>query len=180
VNLGPFKDRRVQLAAAGAAGLGLIVLLRRGGGDASAADAGAGQSVNTGTLDSTGTDTYNAISQIGQAWQDTWNQSFAGFQDSLTGIGDQLAQMQQPAGGTTPPPASTKVPGVYAPPPVKSTLKPGVGWYRVRKGDTLGSIAQRWNMPASKLFELNTKNALNRLSVGEWVRVRGIAGARPS
>lgn len=69
--------------------------------------------------------------------------------------------------------------GVYHPTPLNPNLPVGTGWYKVRKGDTLASIAKRFKIPVSNLFELNTKNALNRLSPGEAVRVRGRAGPKP-
>lgn len=125
MNLKLLKDKRVQLAAAAAAVLGLVVLLKKGTGDQSAAGTSGGSALNTGTLDSTGTDSYNAIGQIGQAWSDTWNQWFQQFSDQLGGLQDQLG------GGPTTPGIE---PGVLLPSYKKPNPQPAKTPVAVRPG----------------------------------------------
>ena len=173
-----FKDKRVQIGLAAAAVLGLFALVRRG---QAPTEAGEGQSLNTGTLDTTGMDSYNAIAQIGQAWQDQWNQAFQDFQDSLGGIQDQLGKVNGP-GAITPAPGNRPVPEkwegqVLAIDPKK---KPGTGWYKVRKGDSIYDLIGRVGFGGEdKLLALNSKRALNHLDAGEWIRIRSQAGPKP-
>lgn len=188
MNLGPLKDKRVQLAAAGAAVLGVVVLLRKGSGDASAAGSDqSGQSINTGTLDSTGTDSYNAISQLGQAWQDEWNNAFQGFSDQLGDISDQLGQINGPSAPspTNPPttlPSKTPVPGPTKKPAPKPAAKKtyvtatkfttsgaarGSNWE-----STLSTIAAHYHTTTAKILKLNPgiKNA-NLIHPNQKIRV---------
>lgn len=164
-----FKDKRVQLGAAAAAALGLFVLVRKGPGAASTTEAGGG-SMNTGTLDSTGTDTYNAIGQLGQAWQDEWNTAFQGFSGQLTDINTKLGALPQP-GSTTP-----NVPGKI--PPINPNLKAGTGWRFVKPGETVASVAKKYGVSESVIRSLNSANALNRFSAGETIRIRSVAGPK--
>lgn len=76
---------------------------------------------------------------------------------------------------TNPSPAPTPTPT-----PTPTPLKAGVGWDWVRKGDTLAKIAARWpGVTVSSLRQLNSPGSLNRLTVGEAIRVRGKAGPKP-
>jgi hypothetical protein len=167
-NLALFKNKKVQLAAAGVAAIGLVVLLKKNG-DTTTPAAGGG-ATNTGTLDSTGTDSYNAIGQLGQAWQDEWNQAFTGFSSQLTDINTTLGGLKQP--GTTVPP----------PPATNPTVAPGVGWIFVKPGQTVASIvkASKGKITEAQIRQYNTANALNRFSPGETIRIRGRAGAKPA
>lgn len=165
-DLGMLKDKRVQIAAAGAAAIGLVVLLKKGSGGTSAA-AGTG-TATTGTLDSTGTDSYNAIGQIGQAWQDTWNTQFQDFSGQLQNINDTLGGLKQPVT-----PIPTKIP------PINPKQKTGAGWVFVKPGMTVDQIAARYHTTAANIRALNTSNALNRFSPGETIRIRGAAGPKP-
>lgn len=167
-NLKIFKDKRVQLGAAAAAALGLVVLLKKGPGSTST-DAGGG-SMNTGTLDSTGTDSYNAIGQLGQAWQDEWNTAFQGFSGQLTDINTKLSYLPQP--GQVTPNIPAKIP------PINPKLKPGVGWVFVKPGETVESVAKKYHTTAAAIRGLNTANNLNRFSPGETIRIRGAAGPK--
>lgn len=167
LNLGPLKDKRVQLAAAAAAALGLLVLVKRGTGGATAGGGadGTGSSLNTGTLDSTGTDSYNAIGQLGQAWQDEWNDAFKGFSGQLTDINTTLGGLKSP----------------LTPVPTNSGLKPGVGWIFVKPGQTIASIvkASGGRITEAQIRQYNSANALNRFSNNETIRIRGAAGPKP-
>lgn len=176
-----FKDKRVQIGAAGAAALGLIVLLKRGGSTPGAGESDptgqGGSSINTGTLDSTGTDSYSAIAQLGQAWDDTWNQQFAGFQSSLTGIQGQLDQLGQA------PPTTTPIGGGPATAPATGGKAghgtgPLWGWYQVKKGDSFASIEQKTKVSDATLKGLN--KGTGHLDVGDWLKFRSAAGPRPS
>lgn len=169
-NLGKlFKDKRVQVGAAGAAVLGLVVLLKKGPAAADTTTAGSG-SVNTGTLDSTGTDSYNAIGQIGEQWNKAWTDAFGDFSDQLTDINTKLGALPQP--GSTTPNVPAKIP------PVNPNLKPGTGWRFVKPGETLASIAKKYGTTEAALRGLNTANNLNRFSPGETIRIRYAAGPK--
>jgi hypothetical protein len=169
-NLGKlFKDKRVQLGAAAAAVLGLVVLLKKGPAAADTTTAGSG-STNTGTLDSTGTDSYNAIGQLGQAWQDEWNTAFQGFSGQLTDINTKLGALPQP--GSTTPNVPAKIP------PINPKLKAGTGWRFVKPGETVASAAKRFGVSEAMIRSLNTPNNLNRFSPGETIRIRYAAGPK--
>lgn len=174
-----FKDKRVQIGAAAAAALGLIVLLKRGTGTPGAGQSDptgqGGSSINTGTLDSTGTDSYSAIAQLGQAWDDTWNTQFQGFQSTLTGIQGQLDQLGQappttPIGGG---PAVTPAPGKAG-----HGTGPLWGWIKVKKGDSFASIEKATGVSDSLLKGLNP--GTGHLDAGDWLKFRSAAGPRPS
>lgn len=66
-----------------------------------------------------------------------------------------------------------------SPPPLDPTLPKGTGWDFVRKGDTLAKIAARWNTTVDALKMYNSAKGLNKLSVGEPIRIRTKAGPRP-
>lgn len=86
-----------------------------------------------------------------------------------------------PSTPTTPTTTPTTGTGGYNPPPLNPALKKGVGWDWVRKNDTLASIAARWpGATTATLKQLNTANALNRLTPGEAIRVRAAAGPGPT
>lgn len=69
---------------------------------------------------------------------------------------------------------------VTPPTTTSNTLPVGAGWDIVRKGDTLAKIAARWpGDTVASLKAFNTANELNRLYVGDPIRVRGKAGPRP-
>lgn len=163
------KDKRVQIGLAAAAIVGLFVLVKRGGSTPAAGTEG-GQSVNTGTLDSTGTDSYNAIAQIGQAWQAQWDQQFNDFSSQLTDINSQLGQLKQPVTPIPQPPAKI--------PPINPNLAPGTGWRFVKPGETVASVAKKFKVSEATIRSLNSANALNRFSSGETIRIRGAAGPK--
>lgn len=84
------KDKKVQIGVAGAAAVGLFVLVKRksaGGADASQDGTGTTpQTLNTGTLDSSGTDVYNAISSLGQGWENDIREYSSGLADLSTQV----------------------------------------------------------------------------------------------
>lgn len=170
---GVLKDKKVQIAAAAAAALGLLVLVMRGGGGATAGGGadGSGSSLNTGTLDSTGTDNYAAVAQLGQAWQDQWNDAFKDFSDQLTDINTTLGGIKPPV--TTIPSGGTKVT------PVNPAYAVGRGWVKVKPGQTVASIAKQYHTTEAAIRSFNSANALNRFSPGETIRIRGAAGPKP-
>lgn len=94
------RDKRVQLGIAAAAGLGLVVMLRRGGaGGITGGEESSGTPIEPAQFDSSGVDAYNAIQSVGAAWTTelrTLAQQLADIQSKLdsepTGTG----------GGTTP------------------------------------------------------------------------------
>lgn len=103
------QDKRVQLGVAGAAAVGLVVLVRRksaGGVDASQDGTGTTpQTLNSGLLDSSGTDVYNAISSLGQGWEDDireYSSGLANLNTTVAGLSTQVAAL-----GTTKAPATT-------------------------------------------------------------------------
>lgn len=172
-----FKDKRVLYGAAGVGAIGLVVLLKKGNAPATADGSGSsGQPISPANLDSSGTDNYNAISSIGQAWEDTWNQQFQGFSSQLGDISNQLGQINGPT-ATQPP---TTGPAVKPAGGAGHGTGPGWGWYKVKAGDSYASIEKNATVSAANLFKFNTKAALNRLTPGEWVKTRSAAGPRPS
>lgn len=174
------KDKRVLYGIAGVGAVGLVVLFKKGGGAATADGGGtAGQPISPANLDSSGTDNYNAIASIGQAWQDQWTQAFGQFSDQLGGISDQLGAINGPTAGVpTTPPGKEPTAHPSTGPAGHGTGK-NWGWYQVRPGDSYATIEKKAGVSSSNLFAFNTKNALNRLSVGEWVKTRSAAGPRP-
>jgi hypothetical protein len=172
-----FKDKRVLYGVAGVGGIGLIVLLRKGTAPATASgDGTSGQPISPANLDSSGTDNYNAIASIGQAWQDQWTQAFGQFSDQLGDISDQLGQVNGPT-ATTPPP-STK-PATKPTNTVGHGTAPGWGWYTVKPGDNYAKIEKAAGISWSTLLGLNGKGNLNRLDVGEKIKTRYAAGPKP-
>lgn len=113
---GIFRDRRVQLAAAGVGGVGLVVLLMRRGG--AGAPAGGGQTTiqPAAGLDSSSTDLYNAVQQLGQGWE----QDIRDLTGALKSVKDQL-----PKTPTNPPPSTTPSPTRRIQP---FPFPPRVGW----------------------------------------------------
>jgi hypothetical protein len=72
------------------------------------------------------------------------------------------------------------VPSTATPAPAPA-LPVGAGWDFVRPGDSLAKIAARWpGDTVAILKSFNSPGELNRLTVGEPIRVRGKAGARPA
>lgn len=155
--LSVLKDKRVMVGAAVAGGLGLVVLLRRGG---SPVDQPAGAVLSPAQVDSSGTDLYNALQQ---------------FNDGLSDIRDLLEQ--QPATGTgsdpakgtpKPPPIYTTDPPKRTPPVVRPAPKPapkpaGKLYARVTRWggsgpkwtQTLSGIAGHYHTSVSTLMKLN-------------------------
>lgn len=175
-----FKDKRVLAGVAAAGVLGLVVLLRKGNGD----------QTSTGTTqpqayDSSGFDTYNAISQLGEGW----SQQLQGIQDSL----DQLGQAPPVSGGggtTSPPksgpPISTQpVPKPVPRPVQKPAPKSSASYINVSKftsasaargsnwASTLSTIAGHYHTSVSNLLKLNPsiKNP-NLIHSGQRIRVK--------
>ena len=183
---GVLKDKRVQLAAAAAGILGVIVLLRRGGNsDAPAGDDtqnASGTYLQPAQYDSTGTDVYNAIQSIGTAWDN----DLRGFTDQLSGIQDSLDKLGQAPPVTTPPPATT--PPKTTPPkttPKPAPAKPAASYVTVSKfttasaargsnwASTLSTIAGHYHTSVSNLLKLNPsiKNA-NLIHTGQKIRYK--------
>ena len=53
-----------------------------------------------------------------------------------------------------------------------STSSSNKKYYTIRSGDTLGSIAQRYNTTVSKLQKLNPKVNPRRMQIGQKIRVK--------
>lgn len=171
-----FKDKRVLYGIAGVGGIGLIVLLRKGSAPATASgDGSSGQPISPANLDSSGTDNYNAIASIGQAWQDQWTQAFGQFSDQLGDISDQLGQVNGPT--ATPPPVSG--PAVKPTNTVGHGTAKNWGWVQVKPHDTYASLEKNNSISYQTLLGLNGAGNLNRLTVGEWIRTRYAAGPKP-
>lgn len=127
---GLFGDKRVQLAAAGVAGLGLVVLLMRRGGAPSGA---AGQPViqPAAGLDSTSSDLYNAMQQLGQGWE----QDIRDLTGSLNNVNDKLSKTPTGSRPTTggvyhilPTPYPIVPPASRPKPAVPSSSRSGAGF----------------------------------------------------
>lgn len=104
---GFLKDKRVLYGLAAAGGLGLVVLLKNGGGTAAAADPNGTAGTSPSTYDSSSMDSYDAISQLGQGLSD----QLAGYTGQLNDIVTQLGAVNGPTtGGTTTPPVATTPP----------------------------------------------------------------------
>lgn len=178
---GWLKDRRVQLGIGGAAVLGLVVFLRRGAGG-SGVDAGSGstpQSVTPAVMDSSGTDIYNAISSLGQGWENDlrdYSQTLDSVQTQLATNTAGLSTLTTQVGklGPVKAPAST-----VKPPLLDKTLKTGQGFAILKAGDTKETIAKKYGITTAQLATLNPGGLLSHLGVGEAVRVRAAAGPAP-
>lgn len=180
---GVLKDKRVLVGVAAAGGLGLVVLLKKGNGDTSAAGASGGQAITPAQYDSTGVDSYNAISQIGQAWGD----QFAAYTDQLGTLIDQLGKVNGPGGtvtgGTPTPPKPSTGPKPKPKPkvPPKPSGTPAKGYVRAEaytktntKWDsTLSGIAKHYHTSVGSLMKLNPniKNA-NSIHSGQKIRYK--------
>jgi hypothetical protein len=92
--------------------------------------------------------------------------------DEQTLIREAWAQLGHPP-GNQPILASATGTGTGTSNPPRVALPAGQGWTRVKPGDSIAGIAKRTGITVAKLY------ALNRLTPGEWVRVRGLAGPRP-
>lgn len=103
---GFLKDKRVLVGLAAAGGIGLVVLLKNGGGTAANDPNQTGQALAPSTYDSSSMDSYDAISQIGQGLSD----QLGGYTGQLTDILTQLGAVNGPTSGTTTPPATTPKP----------------------------------------------------------------------
>jgi LysM repeat protein len=77
-----------------------------------------------------------------------------------------------PAGGTTPPPTAPPGGGNPTPPPATG------GTYTVRRGDTLGRIAQQFGTTVAAIAQANNIANINRIFVGQVLTVPG-GGAPP-
>lgn len=115
---GILRDKRVQIGVAAAAGLGLVMLLRsRGAGDVVSSGSGTTpQTMGNGTMDSTGTDVYNAIQSLGQGWENDLREYTSGLDSLTTQVRDNttgLASLNTAVGklGTTKPVTTTSTVG---------------------------------------------------------------------
>lgn len=79
-----FKDKRAQVAIAGAGVLGLVVLARRKNSGATK----SGATIQPATVDSSGTDAWNAIQDVQQGWAN----QLGDFSKQLKDIQDQLGK----------------------------------------------------------------------------------------
>jgi len=190
--LGFLKDKRVLYGLAAAGGLGLVVLLKKGNGDASATDPNQNGSTGPSTYDSSSMDSYDAISQLGQGLSD----QLGGYTDQLSDILTQLGQVNGPTtGGTTSPPinggTSTTLPPSKQPPKLgtikpKPVPKPAAKSYvtttkfttaSAARGknwtSTLSTIAGHYHESLSTLLKLNPsiKNP-NKIGVKQKIRVK--------
>jgi len=82
-------------------------------------------------------------------------------------------------------PATSKVAYKPSPPRAKSRVAeapPSSGFYKVRRGDNLTHIANRFGLSVSELVALNTLKSRNRISVGQRLRVTPdqLASASPT
>jgi hypothetical protein len=173
---GVLRDKRVQIGVAAAAGLGLIVLVRNRNNSGTATDTGAGstpqQFSGSGLFDSTQTDTYNAIQSLGEGWK----ADLQDYTSKLDGLTTQVGALGTAVGqlGTVKAPGST-----VKSPPINPSYKTGRGWVSVKPGQTVASIAKKYNTTEAAIRGLNSANALNRFSPGETIRIRGAAGPKP-
>jgi len=76
-----------------------------------------------------------------------------------------------PAGGTVPPTATPK-PGTTA---VPGTPVPSTGTYTVKRGDTLGSIARKFNTTVQAIATLNKISNPNLIYAGQVLQIGGTA-----
>lgn len=108
---GFLKDKRVLYGLAAAGGLGLVVLLKNGGGTAAAADPNGTAGTSPSTYDSSSMDSYSAISQLGQGLSD----QLSGYTGQLNDIVTQLGAVNGPTSGGTTTPVTTPPKTVGAP-----------------------------------------------------------------
>jgi hypothetical protein len=148
------KDKRAQVAIAGAGVLGLVVLMRR---KSSGANTQSGATIQPATVDSSGTDAWNAIQDVQQGWSN----QLGDFSKQLKDIQDQLAKPPVTGGGVIQPypypfpgkPLPTPVP---KPKPVakKPVPKPS-HTYTIVKGDNLTNIAKKLHVSMATLRSKN-------------------------
>lgn len=178
------KDKRVQIAAAAGAVLGLVALVRKGG-SASAAETASGTPTTAGTgaagggylggYDSTATDVYNNL-------QTSLDNQLNEFRGSLGGLQDQLDKLGTK--GTTPAtPAPIKQKPVKKPPTAKKPIstpkvtppakKAGGTVITIPRGSTLSGLARKYGTSVPRLMALNPqiKNP-NRIIAGARLRVK--------
>lgn len=85
---------------------------------------------------------------------------------------DPFTDSPPPSTSTPPPSGGSKPPsGGSKPPPVSSKPR-GYGWYQVRLGDSAKSISAKYDISVNAFYAWN---GINRLTIGEWVKVRGSA-----
>lgn len=187
--LGFLKDKRVLWGLAAAGGLGVVVLLKKGGGDTSATDPNQSGAAGPSTYDSSSMDSYDAVSQLGQGLSD----QLSGYTDQLTDILTQLGQVNGPTSGgtttTTPPaggvttitPPKKTTPSKTTPAPKKSSaayvyttkFTSASAARGSNYKSTLSTIASHYHESLSALLKLNPsiKNA-NKIGVNQKIRVK--------
>lgn len=157
------KKAVAGLAAAGV--LGLVVALRRnsGGGvdgDVPATSAGTG-SGGVGSYDSTSTDVANQLGQFTNSVQNQLDQFQGQLEDALDALENVTPKTpgpsKPPGGGKKPLPVPPGKPRPTKPPTKKKPPAKKGRFYTIRKGDTLGEIADEKNISMRRLKALNPK-----------------------
>lgn len=175
------RDRRLQIGVAAAAAVGLVVFLKRrnagGGSDVTGNAAVAGGGVgNPAGLNTTGTDLSAVWGNMSADLQGQLNDFAGQINDALKNI---PGSSPTPSPVPLPKPVPKPTPGTRTIPELNPRYRPGTGWAWVRRGDSLASFAAKNGITLAQLKALNSANALNRLTVGEALRVRGAAGPKP-
>jgi LysM repeat protein len=184
------KDKKAQVALAGGAVLGLVVLVRSNGsseasdtaeststGPQSLAGGGAAGGGYLGGYDSTASDVYSNL-------ETAMSNRLDGFGDSITDIQDQLKKLQQkptvPKPPITPPkkpgtpPSKPKTPIKIKPPvrPQKPNTTIAKKYITIKRGDTLGALAKQYKTSVKDLQALNGIKNPNLIIAGKKLRVR--------
>lgn len=172
---GVLKDKRVQIGVAAAAFLGLIVLLRKGGGASAITGSGDSgttpQSVSPAVMDSSGTDVYNAISSLGQGWENDLREYTSGLASLTTQVRNNTLATGAVNRSVVGLIAKTKPPSSTVQPPSKYKYVPiaqsGAAW-----NHTLSGIAKHYGTSSAALKRINTKVNFSHLTPGTRIRVK--------
>lgn len=187
---GMASNKWAMAGLVGAAGLGAVALTRRNSGpdpggdgveEAGGASIGAGPVTYPNTYE---TDLAAALGDIDSRYADAVGE-FAGQlgtdQDALEALqktqGTTLADMQKKIEDLTKAPAKPAEPEKKPrkKDPRDEGKKRGRSWrtYTVKRGDSLGAIARRFDTSVGKLAERNDIRNPNRISAGRKIKVPG-------
>lgn len=152
------KDKRVLVAGAAGAGLGLWALVKRKGaagtGTSAAASTGGTGPGTIGAYDSSATDAYNNF----ESTLEQYGQQITSIQDQLTGLQNPAtggAPTTNTGGGSTGPVAKQPV---KSPVTAKPAPKPAMKYATVGSGnihETLGKLMDKYHLTLSQVRNLN-------------------------
>lgn len=188
------RDRRAQLAAGGAALVGLVVLVRRrssSAGASSAVGTAGGSGVSYGATVPGGASGVGSFSDGGAGF----SADLGNFQTSLQGqLTEFTSQLNSTLGSLQSVPTSSGgnagVPkNVIAPPaspaasaPAPANTAKNYGWFTSQSANnTVANVAKTYGITPEALVKLNPGLTVNsKIGVGSVVQVRNNAAAKPA